>query len=72
MVDASKRVRAKAAMEVMIDRMRDDSLDALIAVGATGHGRLFIDVPHSQGKPVDAMLLVGGVQLAMFETKGLG
>jgi len=56
-------------MDLLIERMRDDSLDAVIALGNTGHGKLILDVPRTSGQPVEAMVVMGGLQLSLFETR---
>lgn len=50
-------------------RVRDETLDAICALRETGHGTLILRVPRSAGKPIDAALVTGGLQLNLFETR---
>lgn len=50
-------------------RVRADSLDAILALQSVGHGTLILRVPRAAGKPVEASLVTGGLQLTLFETQ---
>lgn len=56
-------------LSALVDRMREDSLDALLTLGALDKGTLIIGVPRSTGKPVEATVVTGGLQLRLFEDR---
>lgn len=69
MVDDTKRQQAQRVMAGLVERMRDDSLDALLATQQVPNAKLVISVPRSDNRPVDATIVAGGLQLSLFETR---
>lgn len=69
MPDDAKRLAAQRVMAALVNRMRDDSLDALLASQQVPNAKLIISVPRSDNRPVDATIVAGGLQLSLFETR---
>lgn len=64
-----RREAAKRSLSDLVDRMRDDSVGAVLSVMAAGSGTLVITVPRSTGKPVETAAVTGGLQLRLFEDR---
>lgn len=50
-------------------RTRDDTIDAILALKAMGHGTLALRVPRSPGRPIDGTVVLGGLTLKMIEER---
>lgn len=69
MPDRAKQHAAREAVVALVDRMRDDSLDAVLAVRQVPNAKLVLSVPRSDNRPVEAVIVGGGLQLSLFETR---
>ena len=68
--DPRRREAADFLAELLASsRVRDDTIDAILAMKAMGHGTLLLRVPRSPGKPIDGAVTLGGLALRVTEER---
>lgn len=50
-------------------RMRESTLDAILAMRDAEEGTLVLRLPRASGKPIDGSVIMGGLQLRLFEDR---
>lgn len=49
--------------------MREGTIDAILALKAAESGTFVLRVPRASSKPIDGSLIMGGLQLRLFEER---
>ena len=66
-----KREEAAAYLAELVQshRMREATLDAILALRDAEAGTLVLRLPRGNGAPIDGSLIMGGLQLRLFEDR---
>lgn len=54
---------------MMSSRVRDATIDAVLALRDAEAGTFVLKVPRGSGRPIDGSLIMGGLQLRLFEDR---